>query len=164
MEELEPKNIKKFLAISGKRFEVKYSIYSAMISNSDNNICFYVQLWQYDIPMGIDDKRRLHGDSEQKNYFGQGSWKIKSSPYTIDGMEGVLIEFEPIDKSKPNRIGKCVARMGDHIVYGGSYWPDESVLGPRARDFSVWCNVFCTSQWDRGAKSMLDSLRVRNIT
>ena len=164
LEEIEPKNIKEFLTISGRRIEIPYSIYAGIISNAAKNNCFYVKLWQYDISMSIDDKRSLHTDSERESYFGQGSWKIKSSPYTIDGMEGVLTEFEPKDKSKLNRMGKCVAKKGEHIVYGGSYWPDESILGPRVREFSVWCTVFCTLPWERGAKTMLDTLKVRNVT
>lgn len=142
---------------------VKFTIYKAIITNKAKNDGIFIQLWQYDQLMEIGDKRNLFEDSTHYNPL-QGFWQTTSQPHLIDGMEGLVALLTP-PRKKDISLGKyCKATLRDDHVYIGSYWPDESKQGPILRDFSVWCSIISTYPWNGGAKDILDSLKVRNVT
>lgn len=160
--ELEPVNNETKYKINRGIIPVKFTIYKAIVTNKAKNDGIFVQLWQYDQLMGVDDKRKLYEDSILYNPL-QGFWQNSSHPHLIDGMEGLVALLKPPSK-KDISIGKyCRAKLRDDYVYIGSYWPDESKLGPKLRSFSVWCSLISTYPWEEGAKNIFDSLKVRNV-
>jgi len=152
--ELEPVNIETKYKANQGIIPVKCTIYKAIVANRAKNDGIFVQLWQYDQPMGIDDKRKLYDDSILYNPL-QGFWLTSSHPHLIDGMEGLVALFTPPEK-KDISLGKyCSAKLRDDHVYFGSYWPDESNLGPKLRSFSVWCSLISTYPWAGGCKEYI---------
>ena len=161
IQEIEPVNAQTIYRINDRTIPVKFTIYKAVVTNKAKSDGVFVQLWQYDQSMAVDDKRKLYEDSTLFNPL-QGFWETSNNPHLIDNMEGLVSLLKPPSKKDISLGTYCSAKLRDDYVYLGSYWPDESKLGPKLRSFSVWCSLISAYPWSGGAKNILDSLKVRN--
>jgi len=135
---------------------VKYSDYRAIVTNKAKDDGVYIILRQYDTLMAIEDKRKMYED------MSLGLWLVENQPHIIDKMEGLVSLYTPPRKGDIRLANYCRATLRDDYIYGASYWPDESKLGPKLRNFSGWCNIISTYPWNAGFKNIIDSLKVRN--